>query len=373
MQVTASLRTLAARPEMAGSDQGDFAVSQSSAAGGPSGDGRATPDNGVPQDASAAVLRQMVDAFQDGVALADDHGTITLANIRLDAMFGYQHDELLGHPVEILIPPDLQEGHRSLRASYHRAPRTRPMGDGVALIGLRKDGTIFPAQVGLSPVPTAAGQFTLAVIREVTEARRRRDRLQEHSILLDRDRIAGDLRDTVIQRIFAAGLALEGAAVMTTQPEVRRRVRISVDDLDQAVQILRDAIFSLDHHLEGHSFRARIITLCGELSPAPEITFTGPVDGALHPADSTRLLEILRDALALISQHATPARISITADSDSHRTVIDAAPLSPANGTGGTDHWFPALRDQAAQARIRLDIDSGPFGTRYAWHLPATP
>jgi hypothetical protein len=114
------------------------------------------------------------------------------------------------------------------------------------------------------------------------------------------------------------------------------------------------------------------MTLSGELSPAPEVTFTGPVDGALHPADSTRLLDILRDALALISQHATPARISITADSDSHRTTIDAAPLSSANGAGGTGQGFPALQDQAAQARIRLDITPGPDGTRFVWRVPAT-
>ena len=238
---------------------------------------------------------------------------------------------------------------------------------------MRKDGTTFPAQISLSPVPTAAGQFTLAVIPEVTETRRLQDHLQERSILHDRDRIADDLRDKVIQRIFAAGLALEGAAAMTTQPEIRRRVRTSVDDLDQAVRILRDTIFSLDHQAGGHSFRAGIMTLCGELSPAPEITFTGPVDGALHPADSTRLLELLRDGLALISQHATPARISITADGDYHHAVIDAAPLSPASEAGGTGHGFPALRDQAAQARIRLDIDRGPYGTRFARHVPATP
>ena len=354
-------------------------MSQSSAACGPAPcDGRATPGNSVPQDTSVAVppavLRQMVDAIQDGVALADDHGTITLANPRLDAMFGYQHDELLGHPVEFLIPSDLRDGHRSLRASYDRAPRARPMGEEAGLAGLRKDGTIFPAQISLSPVPTAAGRFTLAVIREVTETRQVQDRLHERSILLqDRDRIAGDLRDKVIQRIFAAGLALESAAAMTTQPEVRRRVHTSVDDLDQAVRLLRDTIYSLNHQLEERSLRAGIITLCGELSPAPEVTFTGPVDGALRPAGSTRLLDILRDALALISQHATAVRISITADSDSHRTVIDAAPLSPANGTGGTDHGFPALRDQAAQAGIRLDIYPGPYGTRFTWHVPATP
>ena len=348
-------------------------MSQSSAVCGPAlCDGWATSDNSARQDASTTMLRQVVDAFQDGVALANDHGMITLANLRLDAMFGYQHDELLGHPVEFLIPSDLRDGHRSLRASYDRAPRPRPMDEEARLVGVRKDGTVFPAQISLSPVRTAAGQFTLAVIHEVTETRRRRDHLHERSILDDRDRIAGDLRDKVIQRIFAAGLALEGAAAMSTQPEVRRRVCASVDDLDQAVRLLRDTIYGLDHQLEEHSLRAGILTLCGELSPAPEISFTGPVDGTLHPADSTRLLEILRDAVALISQDAAPVRISISADSDSHRTVIDAGPLSPATGAGGTDHGFPALRDQAAQAGIHLDIDPGPDGTRFAWRVPAT-
>ena len=147
--------------------------------GGPPGDGRARPDSGGPRDASTAVapavLGQMVDAFQDGVALADDHGTIVLASLRLGAMFGYQHGEVLGHPVEFLVPADLQDGHRSLRAGYDRAPRTRPMGDQARLVGLRKDGTTFLAQISLSPVRTAAGQFTLAVIRDVTGTRQLED------------------------------------------------------------------------------------------------------------------------------------------------------------------------------------------------------
>jgi two-component system sensor histidine kinase DevS len=223
----------------------------------------------MPQYAGLAVppdvLRHLVDALPDGVALADDHGTITLANMRLDAMFGYQHDELLGHPVDFLIPSNLQDGHRSVPASCGRAAKSRPMGNEVALAGLRKDGTIFPAQISLSPVPTAAGQFTLAVIREVPETRRWQDHQHERSILHDRDRIDDDLRDQVVQHVFAAGLALEGVATRATQPEVRRQVRASVDNLDQAVRILRDTTFNLDRQLEGHGFHAGIVPLCAEL------------------------------------------------------------------------------------------------------------
>ncbi len=77
---------------------------------------------GASKAVAPAVLRQMVDAFQDGVALADDHGTIMLANLRLDAMFGYQHGEVLGHPVEFLLPSDLQDGHRGLRPATTAPP-----------------------------------------------------------------------------------------------------------------------------------------------------------------------------------------------------------------------------------------------------------
>jgi anti-anti-sigma factor len=119
-----------------------------------------------------AVIWQLVNALQDGVALADSNGAIALANTRLEQMFGYQHAELLGQPIEFLLPVDLEAAHRSHRARHAPVPTTRPMGAGARLAGLRKDGTTFPAQISLSPVTTAAGQFTVSVIRDVTGTRR---------------------------------------------------------------------------------------------------------------------------------------------------------------------------------------------------------
>lgn len=76
--------------------------------------------------------------------------------------------ELIGQPVEFLIPADLRAAHRGHRARYMQAPQSRPMGDGGQLVGLHKDGTTFPVQINLSPVPTATGHFTLTVIRDAT-------------------------------------------------------------------------------------------------------------------------------------------------------------------------------------------------------------
>ena len=90
------------------------------------------------------------------MALTDDGGTLALANLRLEEMFGYEHAELIGRPVESLVPADLQAAHRGHRAAYAQAPRARPMRAGARLVALRKDETTFPAEISLSPVTTAA-------------------------------------------------------------------------------------------------------------------------------------------------------------------------------------------------------------------------
>jgi hypothetical protein len=113
-------------------------------------------------------------------------------------------------------------------------------------------------------------------IRHSQEERARlQERLREITVLEDRERIADDLRGKVIQQIFAAGLALQGAASLTTEREVRRRVESSVADLDQAVRLVRQAIFGLEHDEPGRGLRLDVLDLCGRLTPAPEVTFTG--------------------------------------------------------------------------------------------------
>jgi PAS domain S-box-containing protein len=128
------------------------------------GQGPATGAAAVTQ----GLLWKMIDAFDDGVALADGDGTLVLANRRLEEMFGYPYTELAGYSVERLIPAHLQLAHRGHLAAYRKAPRIRPMGAGARLTGQRKDGTTFPVEISLRPVPTATGRFTLAVVREIT-------------------------------------------------------------------------------------------------------------------------------------------------------------------------------------------------------------
>ena len=117
-----------------------------------------------PAAITLAVLRGLLDVLDDGVALADGDGVLVLASRRLEEMFGYEHAELAGRRLDSLIPASLREapGHGTTLA---HAAVPRPAGTGARLAGARKDGAPFPVEVRRIPVQTAAGQFTLAVVR----------------------------------------------------------------------------------------------------------------------------------------------------------------------------------------------------------------
>lgn len=192
-----------------------------------------------------AVVWKLVDALQDGVALADGDGSIVLANSRLEEMFGYQHGELTGRSVETLVPAHLRKTHRSHRAAYARAPAARPMDADAPLVGLRRDGTSFPAEISLSPVATAAGQFALTVIRDVTEARRLEDLadLAAAAVAAEQARRSRDLLDTIITGLSGAGLSLQ-AAMNLPKDAARQNIAVALGHLDDTIQLVRETAFA---------------------------------------------------------------------------------------------------------------------------------
>jgi anti-anti-sigma factor len=188
-----------------------------------------------------AVLWRLVDAFHDGVALADSDGTIVLANRRLEEMFGYEHAELDGSPVERLIPADLQAIHRSHRAAYAQAPTARPMGAGARLVGLRKDGATVPVEISLSPVPTATGHLTLTVIRDVTETRRLPDLadLARATATAEQAHRGQELLDRISASLSQIGLSLR-AAMDLPADVVRQRIAEALEHIDDTIREIRD-------------------------------------------------------------------------------------------------------------------------------------
>jgi PAS domain S-box-containing protein len=134
----------------------------------------------------ASQLRSVLELAPDGIVIVDKDGSITFANSEAGKMFAYDAGELLGKPIEALIPERYRDRHVGHRADYAVEPRTRPMGIGLELYGLRKDGTEFPVEIALSP-SWADGELTVtAVIRDTTERKRAEEEIRRLNADLER-------------------------------------------------------------------------------------------------------------------------------------------------------------------------------------------
>ena len=116
--------------------------------------------------------RLMVEASPNAMVMVDGAGRIALLNEQAERLFGYSRRELIGEPVEKLLPERIRRGHPGLRAGFMSSPSTRSMGAGRDLFGLRADGTEIPIEIGLNPIKTSEGFFVLAAIIDITERKR---------------------------------------------------------------------------------------------------------------------------------------------------------------------------------------------------------
>ena len=329
-------------------------------------------------DLTDEVIWGLVDTAPDGLIMVDDAGRILLVNRQAEEIFGYDRGELLGRVIETLVPPELHDKHVTHRARYGADPHTRAMGTGLDLHGYRKDGTEIPVEISLRPLRTGGQLRVIAAVRDITERRaaevRFREAQAELHTLEDRERIARDLHDTVIQRLFAAGLALQATATRIGEDAVVRRIEDVVDQLDETIRELRYAIFGLEARGAGAGLREQLVRVIAEeqkgLGFEPRLVIDGSLE-SIGEDVATQLLATLREALSNVARHsrATSAEVAINVAQDLVLRVAD-------NGVGvpedhRTGNGLRNMQSRAARLDGSMELSAAqPRGTVLVWKVP---
>jgi PAS domain S-box-containing protein len=327
------------------------------------------------------LLGRAIEEAPDAIFVVDAAGTIQFANPMARTLFGYEADELIGAPVETLLDRGLRDAHVVHRTEYLRHPRARPMGSGLDLHGRRRTGEEFPVEVSLSHVRTGSGAYVIAIVRDVTERRKAAEELSRANEALalvdERERIARDLHDTVIQRLFAVGLSLQGALGASADAKLTARLESAIDEIDATIRDIRAAIFSLHaRRVPTSGLRDDVMATCREVARTlgfePHVSFDGPVDAAATDLVRQELVPTLREALSNVVRHAHATRVSVSLTIAGKEVVLTVE--DNGRGIGPGAHGGRGLGNMIERAEVlggRCDIrDAAAGGTFIEWRVP---
>ena len=256
-------------------------------------------------------FRLVVEAAPNAMVMVDRAGDIVMVNAQAERVFGYSRTELVGQPVEMLVPERFRGHHPGLREAFFADPRARPMGAGRDLFGLKKDGSEFPVEIGLNPIETEEGPMVLSAIVDITERKMAeaalkdtQSRLQElHAELLHVSRLSamGQMAAMVAhelnQPLTAISSYMEAVAALLDRggelpiPRIRGAVARAGEQAVRAGQII--------HQLRGFVSRGdsekRIEAVLPLIKEAAELALLGTKQNGVR----IRVQDDLADAIIL--------------------------------------------------------------------------
>lgn len=245
--------------------------------------------------------RSLIESAPDALVIVDIDGNIAIVNSQMERLFGYQREEVIGRPVEILIPERYRELHSGHRHRYAQAPRFRPMGAGRELNGLRKDGSEFPVEISLSPLATEDGTFVISAIRNITQ------RKQAEAVIA---KLNGYLYEAVAR---SEKLATAGRMMAIVAHEVNN----ALESLTSGLYLLKKSP-GLDE--SGKELVAAAEEQVGRISEICRQTLE-PHHATKEPVP-VRIAELLDDICSVLKRRIDAARIQVIRYYHSETTVL---------------------------------------------------
>ena len=212
------------------------------------------------------------------------------------------------------------------------------------------------------------------------ENARLHQRLEQVAVLGERERIARDLHDTVIQRLFATGLGLQGLVGRIEGADLQERLQQAIDELDETIREIRISIFDLEARaVAKDGLRARVLALASEVTPTlgfePKVHMEGPLDSAADASTRDELLKTMREALANVAKHAAASSVDVRLSASSGTITLRVAdngvgiPKGAARGQG-----LDNMEARAEALGGLCEFSGRPGGgTVVSWRVPSSP
>jgi PAS domain S-box-containing protein len=329
--------------------------------------------------ASERRLRSVVESAASGMIMADRAGKILLVNRTLEQQLGYTREELVGRPVELLIPHRFRESHPGHRAAFSETPAARPMGAGRDLFALHKDGHEVPVEIALTPLETEEGLTVLVTIVDITARKRgevERDALSRQVLDLqeaERRALANELHDEVGQLLTGLKLMLEGHGTLGGPEEMGLLVREALACVRDVSMNLRPPMLDdlgLLPTLEWLVQRVRAHT-----GVAVRFTHAG-LDRRIARGEETAAFRIVQEALTNVARHASVRHAELDVRVADQRLTISVsdrgAGFDPSmSASTGVTHGVRGMSERARLLGGRCTVESAPGGgTRVRAEFP---
>jgi len=338
------------------------------------------------ESVSSTVLdyRAVFESAPDGIVIVDHEGRIVEVNPCILAQFEYTAAELIGEPVEILVPESQRGAHKGHRTHFQADPASRPMGAGLDLVGRRKDGSGFPVEISLSPWKTNDGDFVIGVVRDQTERSQLRAFGQEalRAAEEERRRISRELHDDTAQRLAALLVHLR----LVGMEEAGERRAALMEELREGLQEVAEGVRRIARGLRPPALedagvvaalQAHIRNLFENQTIRTSFD-AGAVDQLLNEDGKLVLYRVVQEALSNVVRHsgATVVNVAIHAEGSAVLAVVedDGHGFDGSRVGDGAGLGLLGMKERAASAGGSVLVESAPGGgTRVQLRIPQQP